>query len=198
MKMAKAVVMMCLAAAMAAFVPEAKAASVTYDYSKVWSGTAPGDTAPWLTAMFADVAGGVKLTLSANSLLSTEFVTTWGFDFRPDVSFSALQTYSSDAVAAIDYVKTVLGTKMDICFDFPPQGDKGGVYRLTDNEYAEFLLTGTGISASSFANAITAAHVQGISTGTGSGWVTVTPEPISAGLILIGGAALAVCRKKKA
>lgn len=179
------------------FASQAFAATVEYDYNTIYasSGTPGGTGSSWLTALFEDVSGGVKLTLTADNLASQEFVSKWVFDFSPDVSFSAVQTDSADSAAKINYLKTVLGTKMDILFCFPTSNSSN---RLTDDETVQFLLTGSGISASSFANAFSAAHIQGIGTdGEGSAWVTTsTPEPVSAGLFLLGGGALAFIRRK--
>ncbi|MFZ5831092.1 MAG: hypothetical protein ACOY3P_13455 [Planctomycetota bacterium] len=59
------------------------------------TGTAPGGTAPWLTATFTTTTtvGGferVLLTLDAGGLINSEFVSDWAFNFDPALNLSDL------------------------------------------------------------------------------------------------------------
>ncbi len=182
----------------AGFAPRAMAA-VEYYYTQVLGdGPAPGDNSgAWLIAKLEDYLGDVKMTLAANNLLDGAKIGSWAFDFVPDVSFSCIQDPGSTSalVKNIDYSKAVLGHHCDLVINFVT--NPAGAF--IDNEQMVFWLKGPGLTASMFGDDFTAAHIQSISCiqkGDDSCWVTATPEPIGAGLFLLGGGALAFIRRK--
>ncbi len=161
---------------------------VTYLYDNEFSnGTAPTGPAPWLEARFSDVAGGVQLTLMAQNLSSTEFVSGWYFNLNPLLVPTQLSfAYYSGGTATILPVQTGLDAfkadgdgKYDILITFPTSGT--AAQRFSAGDSITFTVTGiTGLTASDFefqsapsgghGPFFSAAHVQGIS-GDLSGWV---------------------------
>jgi hypothetical protein len=208
-----------LLAVSSVFVPRACATSIQFDFNHEFSsGTPPTGTAPWLRAIFSDVApGSVSLTLIGVNLSATEFVGGWYFNLDPQMDATQLQfsgpVVSNGAVAAPgiqtgkDKFKADGDGKYDILFSFDTSGDVS--QRFTAADSITFTLSGIAdltVEDFNFLSApagghgpfISAAHVQGIGDGL-SGWVDpvlVTPPddivtvPDNASTILLLGLAL--------
>jgi hypothetical protein len=192
-----------------------KALTLTFDLNGAFSGYAPQGTAPWLTATFEDVAGGVQLTLSGSGLTAGEFMQGniqnnpngsqfgWGFNFNPlkEGSISSLQFNfiggSNQAAVwqvAADAFKAAGDGYFDILFAWDNKN------RFGSSDTAIYLISMAGLSASDFnylsenGNGLgygSAAHIQGISVpGVGegeSGWIaSVPPVPEPATMLLLG------------
>lgn len=178
---------------------------------------------PWITATFEDSASDlntVRLTMAADNLTASEYISQWYFNFDPalDVSrlsftaydISSIPTFdiSNDIVTGADSYKAGGDGYFDIMIDLPTSNAKGGDRRFINSE--EVILDFTydsPITASSF-NFIsnggqpfhTAAHVQSIGPNDDSGWIantTVVPEPVSVSLFIAGGATLGFRRFRK-
>lgn len=167
-------------------------ATLTFDLSVEYSGgTPPSGAAPWLRAEFADVTGGVQLTLTG-LLTTNEFVTEWDFNLDPGLTpmwlgFSSVIGPIATISTGVDLFKADGDGRYDIEFLFPTAPPST---RFNGTDQSVYLITSSeAISASSFnflsapaggsGPFVTAAHVQGIGPGANlSGWVT-TPEPTS-------------------
>ena len=181
---------------------------VTIGLNTTYSGTSPAGSTPWITATFIDVSPNtVQLTMTANNLTGSEFVSGWYFNLTPsldpiNLTFTGVNTGAVGTTLitnSTDCCKPDGDGQFDIRFDFPTAGDSG---RFNTGESVVYNIYSTGLSASSF-NAYntpkvgnpfftSAAHIQD---GTSSGWIaattaTVVPEPISSTLFVIGGALL--------
>jgi len=147
----------------------------------------PNGTAPWLTATFEDVVGGVQLTME--NLTTSDFVS----EMYLNVDGAALAglgfTYVSDVQASsitkdLDNLKADGDGNYDILLTYPtaksdPRFTAGtkSVYLLTGVTVADFV---DQLSTGSKGNYNAAAHVQGI-TGDPNGtstWVRATPGTI--------------------
>ncbi len=184
-------------------------ASIEFELDFEFSGAQePAGATPWLTATFDDSFGGastVRLTMSATNLVGTEFVDEWIFNFDPSLDPTLLTFSAVDNSDSVPIIPTITSADMfkadgdgffDIMFDFP--NDKGDV-RFTAGEEVKYDITYTApITELSFdfnstlgggaGSYLTAAHVQGIASG--SGWIGpdgdnggggngVIPEPVS-------------------
>jgi hypothetical protein len=188
------------------------------DLSYTFSGTPPTSTVlPWLTAQFEDgLSGSVIITLTATHLTGDEFVgglaqngnvnKGWYLNLDPNLdpgllSFGSPVKTGSFAdpaiVAGANAYKADGDGNYDILVGFPEWD--GAATRFGAGESYQFTVTSSqgSLTADSFAfrsNPVatgyyTAAHVQGICTGTGSGWIaatTVVPEPTSLVLMVMG------------
>lgn len=186
---------------------------VTYDLNQEFSGGAsPGSSVrPWLTATFADVAGGVLLTMQASNLLAGEFVSNWYFNLNPSLNANSL-TFSYVAATSGQQAQSISkgtncckadgGGFYDLAFAYSTSGARGGANKFTGGEVSTYLISGiSGLTASAFnyvssqsgGNGVwhTAAHVQGIATGAGSGFIGGSPVPEPTSLFL-GGSVAAV------
>lgn len=180
----------------------APAAVVSFDAWGLVSGPMPpAGSGPWATATFNDevIPGTVQLTLSASGLTGTEFISEWCFNLEPDALADnpslSIVAQSAAAVGGGDNIDIFVGSdeysgdgagKFDVQLLFPTDQ---GVNRFTDNETVVLNISGvSGLTADSF-DAVsdkgfpTAVHVQSIGEGT-SAWVS-TPEPATAGLLLL-------------
>ena len=197
---------------------ESPAAVLTFEANTEFSGaTAPSGTAPWLTATFDDnnTIGSVRMTLWANNLTDTEFVSLMYFNLDPvldpmELFFSDMTKVGNFANPTIslgvDLFKADGDGFFDILIAFAIGGGKNN--RFTDGDSVSFTITGIPtLTAESF-NFMSApgdsdigpfpmaAHVQGTGPyGEESGWVTV-PEPMSLSLMGIG--MLALTRRRRA
>lgn len=194
-----AITFMFLGVAVSAPLP---AAILTYGLDFEFSGgTPPAGSTPWITATFDDSFGGpntVRLTMSANNLVGTEFVDEWSFNFDPALnptllSFAYVSGQQANAVSTgANAFKADGDGFFDILFDFPPP--KGSDPKFTAGKTSVWDLTyaAAPITASSFnfgsvggdkGSFSTAAHIQSIGAdGEGSGWIgpnngETIPEP---------------------
>jgi hypothetical protein len=178
------------------------AAAFFYHFDDVFSGTAPANTAPWVNALFQDVSPGtVLLTVSNPSLASSEFVGSMYFNLNPGLNANNL-TFTQTATSG-GFSNPTISTGTD---SFKADGD--GFYDILFNfstvngstfsagESFTYKITGIptlnvndfnflSLSSGGHGPFDAAAHVQGIASGDGSGWVdphtgiTPAPEPQS-------------------
>ena len=197
----------------------ASAAIVTYELNLEFSGgTAPEGTAPWLRASFADVLGGVQLTMSSG-LSGTEFASGWYFNFDPTRNAAGLGFSYVSGVMASSPVSTGINAfkadgdgYFDIKFKFAAndfgQNDKS-VYLITGSDLDVYDFKFSSVQGGGNGTYYSAAHVQSIGTdGEGSGWIgapepgsPVVPLPAAAWLLGSGLLGLGVMRgrmKKRA
>jgi hypothetical protein len=182
-------------------------------------GTPPVSTPPWMTAVFDDSYGDantVRLTMSADNLTGTEFISRWLFNFSgnvADLGFTYVGGSSTGPAYSALYLGESNNTKADgdgyydIGFYFPTNDAS----RFNAGETVVYDISyNSPIAASSFnlfssegggtGVYLTAAHVQGIGSESKSGWVgttTVVPEPVSSALFVVGAATLGFRRLRK-
>jgi MYXO-CTERM domain-containing protein len=202
---------------------EAGAATISLDFSSVFSGTGPAAAAPWLTATFTDVAPGtVRMQVTAGGLTGQETVDGLYFNLDPALnptSLSLVRDAASTGPTAAD-TTIKLGTDgfkadgdgfYDINFVLPPPPGSQAA-RFTAGETLIYQITGSpSLSAASFAFLSTpgsgsgpgpqyaAAHVMQIGAANASGWIGATPTavPLPAAFgLLAAGAALLVRRRR--
>jgi hypothetical protein len=212
-------VVLALAMALPVAPASVQAVSLTFDLDIEFSGaTPPAGTAPWISATFDDAVnpGFVRLTMSADNLVGTEFIDDWLFNLDPALDPTALMF---TPISNVDSVPNSISTgvdafqadgdgKYDILFDFPPPPgtfasefttgetviyDISGIVGLTANSF-DFLSAPAG-GHGPFKSA---AHIQGIGpTGNDSGWIapddgngggppTGSPVPEPGTLVLMG------------
>jgi len=176
-------------------------ASLIYEYSVVYSGRTPSGTAPWMTATFeAGAPGTVNLTLTGVNLSSTEFVSSFSFNYGgaspiTGIGFTTPWTGASAGYSLNGY-KAGGAQGFDIQVLFPTSnrqdrfqnGDTAylTIYGATDPN--AFYATNAGPSIMGI---YTGAHVQGIAglpgISEGSGWAAVPIPPtvwlLGAGLL---------------
>ncbi len=198
------------------FFDKTEATTITFDLNYTFSGTSPSSDSPWLIATFTDTPEGVLMTLQCSLESSTEFVgqNGWYFNFDDALDVEALTFTQQSGVAA-----SSINTGED---DIKADGD--GYYdinltwdanTLNNNDTVTYLITSTElIDALSFdfmsepgggaGTYYSAAHVQGITGGDGSGWigstVTSVPEPktfILLGIGLLGLGIYGLCGRRK-
>ena len=174
----------------------AKATLITYELGGVFSGASPTSPIPWLTASFNDNggSGSVTLTLTAGLEVSSEFISQVVFNVAPAFDPSDLTiTQATGSPTNTGIVNTNqdkqkvdgdAGKGFDVLINFP-SANTGA--RFDNSDVLTFTITGSDITASSFAYLSTgsspnyvAAHVQGIPLdggGTTSGFVGTVPIP---------------------
>ena len=162
----------------------------------------PTGAGPWIRATFSDDGGDVLLRLESLLQDSGEFVSSWGFNFDPSVSFTAADltiTQESGGPGAVfieqcvDCWKADGDGKYDIRFDWD---NSGGASVFDQNADVTYRISGP--SALTFSDFdylslpvggngpfVTAAHVQGIPGG-GSAWITGTTVVPAPGAFLLG------------
>lgn len=194
-------------------------ASLSFDPSNTFSGTAPAGS---LTADFTDVAGGVQLVITSN-LASGENLDPGKalyFNVNPSddsilskLSFALIGNTNFNQQAAVltgaDSFKADGDGYYDINFTFTPS-----TKAFTPGESQTYKITTTSgtISANDFTQYyssvgggtgewLAAAHVQNTpSGGSGSAWVggtTVTPTPIPSAIWLFGSGLVGLAGMRK-
>lgn len=149
------------------------------------SDPSPAGTAPWLTATFTDVSGGVQLKIDAANLSGSEFASDIYFNL--DVSTTGLTssqqaktgtfTDPTFAISGSGQWNKADGTggHFDLVYSF----DTSSGNTFGSGESVTFLLSGiTGLTANDFnvlntdgsPNYAAAAHIQSLSDG-GSTWI---------------------------
>ncbi len=179
--------------------------STTVALSRVFAGTTPDGPSPWLVATFSSNTGTNTGTLTLTShLTSPDFLqglessnAAFGWGFYLDTGIASIACASSpgtncttNVLSGGSYNGGPTGTDWNLAFGWPTQsrfasGDTA-VYDITFSSN----LTGSPFVANG-ANLLSAAHVQGISTGDGSGWIVKdppanVPEPAVLGMFGIG------------
>ncbi len=187
-----------------------------FEYS---GGTEPAASGPWTTASFIDNSPNtVRMTMSADNLSGSEFISKWFFNFDPALD-SKLLRFAAIGEQGSTPNKIKTGTNKfkagpskfyDIEFDFPPpKGNFKNKFTAGETVVYDITYSGTsGLDSSAFnfkndpgdkgLSYHSAAHIQGIN-GRRSGWVSVAPEPASTLLFLAGGVTLGILgfRKRK-
>ena len=192
------------------------AATITLNYNFEFSGgTNPTGASPWLRAVFDDSggSGAVKLTLTSLLQNSGEFVSDVTFNVLNNnlaglapLAGSNIGAVSAGAFAlpSISYGADAFKPDGDGTFDiqvsFATAGAANNRFGQSDVWSVTFMrpgLTVADFSALSVGGPVgktgflSAAHVQGIPAGTGSGWLAPVPVPAAALLFLSGLAPLA-------
>jgi hypothetical protein len=169
------------------------ASTITYDFGQVSSGSAPVGNAPWLQAVFTDTsmpANTVQMTLTAGSLLGSEFVSCWYFNLNPALdptalSFSLAGSTGSFANPSIQTEANGFKAGPDGKFDVLLGFSTANGQRFTGGDSLTFTITDlNGLTASDFNDFGTpasgsgeyssAVHVQSIGANDGSGWINPT------------------------
>jgi hypothetical protein len=197
--------------ALVAMVPVARA-DVTFNLNSVINGDMPDGSAPWLTATFSDIAGGVHLKL-ANNMPESNFVSKVVFNSL--VSPLGLSiTYSSGISligGALSGTQTLTGGSdlkagyfnIYLLYETANTGN-----RLNGGLVSEMNITGTGLTANSFllksvddghmvgGPYYMAAKVQGIA-GDKSGSIGLIPEPETYAMLLAGLGLLGLAARRR-
>jgi hypothetical protein len=169
----------------------ASASTVGYNFGEVSGGTAPAGPAPWIQAVFSDTGSPntVSLTLSADNLSGSDFVTCWYFNVNPALNLSSLTLTASGSAGSFTTPTVETGAnafkagpdgKFDLLFGFASTGDNST--RFTSGDSLTFTLTGvSGLTADDFNSLSTcaggsaayasAAHIESTD---GDGWINPT------------------------
>ena len=207
MRTLRPVVALCVGAmAMAGF--EASGATFSLGFSSVFSGTGPGGSAPWVTATYTDVAGGVQLDIQATGLSTPEGLHSVYFNLDPALSPTSVSfTHTGGELATVGRGTNAYKADGDGRYDFLLDFGTGGS-AMQGGEFSRYRLSGPAtLTVASFnflsqpsgghGPFLAAAHVQG--TGAGgldSGWVSasvtgggpVSQVPLPPALGLLGSA----------
>ena len=94
-----------------------------YEFSEA---TPPaGTTTPWVTATFADISGGVQLTINALNLVASEFISGFYFNFDPTKN-------------AASYIGTVPGTGTQT--DWNSRGAGNDAWKADGDGFFDFFI----------------------------------------------------------
>ena len=211
----KAITALALVGMWVGFNSNAKAA-LTFELGGMLNGVTPTSSAPWLTAQFNNVEGGVELTLTSQLSVPSEFISAVALNVNvPGLKTADIQTDTSDPLATwmVDYSNVdlagagSLGSGFDILISWD---SAQGVQRFNGTDVDTFKFTFAGLTENDFnapnaSGVFIAAHVQGIPLpggGTTSGAITVVPEPttILAGALLllpIGASTIRILRRNR-
>ena len=204
--------------------PIASAATLTYDYTREYSGGAePAGPVPWLRAVIDDggAPGSVTMTLTAENLVDSEFIRSVYFSLDPALDPMDLSMSVESKIGELRapwagrradrYWAGGGGGFFDLRLGFATSNVGDGMKRFGVGEGIVLAFSGISeLTADSFdflsktrngkEPLVTASHIQGIY-GDDSGWVTGdavggVPEPMTMSLLAIGGLALIRRRQK--
>jgi hypothetical protein len=184
---------------------------VEYTGGEEPAGTPPP---PWLVADFVDAGlNEVKLTIDTFGLQAPEFVASWFFNLDPELN-AELLTFSFSGGTGLPAALSLgndsqnaggdRGEGFDIKLSWSTdQGrrfiaDKFIFYMITysDTENQDDTIAASSFNFFNQGGLFSAAHVQGISPGDGSGWIATVPIPGTVWL-LAGGVVLLVTLRKR-
>jgi len=214
----------------------ANADTFSVDLTTVFSGATPPGSSPWGTALFTQLTGAdlancgatatncVQLTMTGNLQNANNFITEWDFNVSQasltGLAITAGAINGATAPTIDPYSSNAYKADGDGFYDFGFQYASAAAGRFDGTNSAIFYISGIGasVTAASFNTAsensqslgayVTAAHVQGITSGsqTCSGWVggitasagkavsgpsgdclPSVPEPLHSGLFLTSG-----------
>jgi len=189
------------------FATSTHALELVFNYNYAYTGTAPSGTAPWLRVTFENMGTSiqgnkiVRLTFEALSINPGEFVTNWYFNLNPNIDLTKLTSqyfYGPQATFSFgeDQFKAPGDGNFDMKVSFPTA--ENGRFGYTGNARYQIESPDSSFSIASFnfystpdtgdgKSFLSAAHVQGLAYGDGSGHVapmTLVPEPGT--LLLLG------------
>jgi hypothetical protein len=201
---------MTCAALLAAGTLQSNAAVI--EIGNVYTGGTPEQPGPWATATFTQNGSSVDLTLKAQNLSSTEFISKWLFNLDSSLNPSSL-TFSQIAQTGLFDAPSITATtqdaqiagagfRFDLVFGFETSGSDGGSKRFTNGDEITYTISRVGgLSVNDFLatadknelSLTSAIHIQGIAndpTGEGSAWAgdgVPVPEPatVIAGCLLV-------------
>jgi len=187
-------------------------AALVFNLNTTYTGTAPAGTAPWARLTVTNVAANkvnVKFEHLSTSAES-RFITSLYLNLSPFISNLAIVSGTEvngnkrdGFTVSNNGVNGAAGNNFDVGVGFKTSNSGGGVNRLKQGEFWSADLTGTGLSALTFATAnnkgnFIGAHIQGLNGGQ-SGHITTTGQPVPepASLAALGMGAVALLRRRK-
>jgi hypothetical protein len=199
------------------FLGAVSASAATVEFGLDWEytgGEEPAGPPPWLVADFEDVGPSqVKLVIDTFGLQEEEFVSNWFFNLDPELnaeflnfSFSGGTGLPATVSLGNDSQNAAgdLGKGFDIGLSWSTDpgrrfiADKFIIYIITysDAENPDDTITASAFNFFNQGGLFSAAHVQGISPGGGSGWIAAVPIPGTIWLLAGGVLGLAAMRKR--
>jgi hypothetical protein len=192
----------------------ANAATVTFNLDSEFSGgDDPAGGTPWVTATFADIAGGVRMTIDTLGLVGEEFLTEFYFNIDPFLTPTNTNYVSGVTASAFDYGLDAFHADgdgfFDAQFDYPVSGAgifgalMTSVYDLLHADLSVSNIIALSLGAGNSPDGLyVAAKIQGIGPdGEGSGWITggpsVVPLPPALLLFLTGLAGIAFLSRRQ-